>query len=331
MRSADRGIIGKCAKGKNLDDEIRRGVGFHAGNIFFVDRNAGNDGSSGESWDDALVTIAQANSKCTTRNNDIIVYRGRLTGGNRFTDSQEITKDGVHLMGAGYLFGHGGGRDSVFVNPQTVATPSNATLIEASVPGASKGGLILGANNIEVAGIYFYSPDATQAQCNIAADDSRYSQSIHDNWFQGSLSDGTGVADRTMSICIQGMSQGYIGFNHFDSPETAILLRGGSARFSHTNIVEENVINRPKWGIHLLTGALDSLLRKNRVLPRGGLSYGYALTCGLLIDALANYNVIEDMEVYNATKGTAYTDSGTANVLRRCYYDITGGAGTLYT
>jgi hypothetical protein len=296
-----------------------------------VNRNAGNDSNPGDCWDEPLLTIAMANEKCETRNNDVIVFRGRLTSGNRFSDSQEITKDGVHLLGAGYLFGHGGGRDSVFVMPQTVVTPSNATLIEAEVAGSSYGGLILGANDIEVAGIYFYSPDATKQQCNIAADDSRYSHSIHDNWFQGTLSDGVGVASRTMGICLQGHSQVYIGWNHFDSPEIGVLLRTGSARYNHTNIIEHLVMHRPKYGVRLLQGGNENYIHHIRIMPRGALGYGYALTTGILLEASANDNIVEDCEVYNATKGTAYTNSGTANVLRRCYYDITAGAGTLFT
>jgi len=326
VRSSTRGIINKCAAGRNLDDEIRRAIGFHAGNIFFVDRNAGNDGSSGESWEEALLTVAQANSKCTTRNNDVIVFRGRLTSGNRFSDSQEITKDGVHLLGAGYIFGHGGGRDSVFVNPQTVATPSNASLLG----NYAKGGLILGANNIEVAGIYFYSPDATQVQCNITTDDSRYSCSIHDNWFQGSLIDGAGVDDRTTAIALAGMSQGYIGHNFADAPEQFLHIQGGSARYNHTCIIEHNVITRPKYTFYLMSGASECFYRKNRTLPRGGYGYGYALTRCYHIEAGANYNMFEDEECYQATKETVVADSGTGNVFRRLYYDVTSGAGTLY-
>jgi len=287
-----------------------------------VDRANGNDGNDGQSFDTAMKTIDAAIDKCEEYRNNAIVLQGRVTTGQQFVALQTIDIQGIHLLGAGALFGFGGGRDSCFVSPQAAGDVAGAQGV------TSKGGLALTDDDIEVAGLRFYGPDVTQLQTHIITGDSKPRDvSIHDNIFQGDVS---GAGEQS-GIQLSGIECGYVGFNYFYFTEYGLVMRSASTRYNTGVLVEENIFRSNKYGINLKAEACLNYLRKNRVLVEGAVGYGWALTQGLLMDALANDNLIEDMYVMHATKGNAYTDNGSNNVLQNCTYGVTSGTLVTYS
>jgi len=320
-------IIKECSRGKYFDTLVRSFALAAYGSIFFVDRQTpGVDTQDGESWDTALYTIDKAVEKVTANRGDVIFFRGRVTTGQQFSSQQVINKNGVHLFGMGWLYGKGGGYNSCYVSAQAAAGSSNfaATICE-------KGGLELYAHGIEVAGLKFYGPDVAQLQGHIVSGKDSGSPfqgiSIHDCDFQGDVN-GSGEQS---GIFMESQEALYVGFNNFYYTEYGICLRAGGSDYSSGALIEENVLRGCKYGIRIADDAILNLIRKNRHLVEGTQGRGWAMTAGLQVDAGAEENMFEDEEIYHATKGTAVVNNGTNTVFRRVYYDVTSGAGTLYT
>jgi hypothetical protein len=320
-------IIKVCSKGKYFDTLVRSFAMAAYGSQFFVDRNTpGVDTQDGESWDTPLLTLTKAVEKCTANKGDVIFWRGRVTTGQQLLTQQIINKNGIHLFGMGWLFGKGGGYNSCFVSPQTALGSDNfaATICE-------KGGLELFAHGIEVAGLKFYAPDVAQLQGHIVSGKDTGSPfqgiSIHDNDFQGDVN-GSGEQSGVFLESQEGL---YFGFNNLYYTEYGVCLRSGGSDYSTGALIEENVFRGNKYGLRIAVDACLNLIRKNRHLVEGALGRGWAMTQGVLVDIGGNDNDFEDLEIYHATKNTAITNNGTANVFRRCYYDVTSGAGTLFT
>lgn len=327
MRSSERGILSRCAKGKNLDDEIRRLMGYAPGAIFFVDRGNGNDGNSGESWDESLLTINQASNKCSNYCNDVIIFRGRVTGGHKFANAtvQEIDKSDVHLYGAAWLFGIGGGQGSAILPGDAPTGTSNSTSM------AKVTCLNLGQNDIEVAGLKFfggYSEMNTDAWM-ITNDNNRgINHSIHDCMFAGDVDGGATSAD---GIGLVGAENCLIYRNLFRFSKIAIRLCGDGARYSNGCIVRDNLIFGPKYGVYLNDSCTENFFEENTIFPK--YSYGHTFVNGIYIGSTGGVtgNKFKKDTIYHATKGTAVSDAGTGTIFHDVYYGTTSGALTLYT
>ena len=321
-------VIKECARGKYFDVLVRTFAMAAYGTSYFVDRNTGVDTQDGESWDTALKTLNVANGKCEDNKQNIIFFRGRITGSLKETAAEILTKKSIHLFGAGYLYGKGGGCYSAFLPYPSVGAPSNFTI----TGDITKGGLeVYCGQGFEVAGMKFYGYDVTQLMAHIICGKSDgaplQGYSIHDCDFQGDVA-GSGEQS---GLALSALEGPYIGFNNFYYTEYGITLIAGGADYSTGALIEENVFRGCKYGIHLQNESCLNLIRKNRHLVEGALGRGWAMTQGILVDSGANDNDFEDEEIYHATKGNAITDNGSNNVFRRCYYNVTSGAGTLYT
>lgn len=288
------------------------------GNFYYVDVENGDNDNDGESPENAVADINAANDLCTADKGDVIIFSSRLTSGNQFTEQQVINKRGIKLLGIGYILGLGGGYDSCFVTPHTCTGILDGDAHDFNC------GLVLGADGIEVAGIKFYNPDATQAQFHIGLLDGQGDArgcSIHDNEFQGQLG---GTADRTCGIKAVGIETLHIFRNHLYACETGIEICGGSERYSSENIIQDNIITKPKYGIHLSGGStVENLIQHNSIFKKN--VYGYTLSNCILIAAGANGNHFYQNKLGTTDADEAITDNGTANSFIDNYYEDAGG------
>jgi len=294
------------------------------GEIFFVNRDStkGSNSNHGKSPDSPLLDINAAVAKCTDYNNDYIVFSGRLTSGQQFSEQQVIDVDGVHLIGASRFFGMGGGyADSCFVTPHTCGSILDGDANDF------KCGLVLGADGIEVAGIRFYNPDATQAQFHIGLLDNQGNGrncSIHDCQFQGQTA---GTASRTSGVKAVGVETLHVFRNHFYACETGIEIKGGAKRYATENILQGNIISKPKYGINLSGGSTtENEIIENMITQKG--TYGYAMTAGINVHNDASKNNFLHNWVFHGTKGTAFSPGTGTNYWILNYYSDSGG--TLY-
>lgn len=74
------------------------GIPVTFGNYWFVDAVNGSDGNTGNSTQSAFATIAQAYSKVTTNNDDVILIRGTSTA-NSLSSMLTVAKNRVHFVG----------------------------------------------------------------------------------------------------------------------------------------------------------------------------------------------------------------------------------------
>lgn len=306
-----------------IPDELYReiyrvGQWLNWGEVFYVDPEHGSATGSGKTPGEALNTINLAVAKCLDDRGDVIVFKSRLTGGNQFDAQQVIDKRGVKLLGGGLFRGMGRGFPSCFVTPHTCGS------ILAGDAHDFYCGLVLGADGIEVAGIKFYNPDATQAQFHIGLLDNQGNArncSIHDCVLQGQMS---GLADRTRGIKAVGIETLHVFRNLLYSCEHGVEIEGGSKRFSSQCVIEDNLIACAKYGIHFPTGGgiVENWILRNKIMPKK--NYGYTITNGILVGALANGNFFGENYVGHDTKLTCYTDNGTDNIWLKNYYGKTG-------
>jgi len=320
-------IIKECSAGKYFDTLVHRYAALVFDDIIFVDRNSGVDTMDGQSWDTALKTINAAMDKCTANKHNAVVFRGRITGSLKETVAELIDVASVHLLGGASLFGKGGGNYSAFLPYPSVGAPAGFTMSGA----ITKGGLAISASGIEISGMKFYGYDVTQLMAHIVCgkDDGAPLQSfsIHDNDFQGDVA-GTGEQS---GLALESLEGSYIGYNNFYYDEYGLTMRSGGSDYSTGNMIEENIFRGCKYGIRLQNEACLNSVRKNKFYVEGALGRGWALTQGILIDAGANDNILEDNYVMHATKGNAYTDNGTANIFQNCLYGVTSGTLVTYS
>ena len=291
------------------------------GDVYFVHRDSskGADTNNGEQPTSPLLTLNAAVDKCTERNNDTIIFSGRTTSGQAFSDYQSIDVRGLHLLGAGFLFGALGFDLSTYV---CYHTPTAHGL-----GFGSPAGLLVEADSVEIAGIKFYNPDATKIQTEVGLNcdgdpgDGR-ACSIHDNEFQGQTG---GTTDRTRGIELIGSESTIVEKNRFYCCEYGIYLRGGSTRYAEDNIIQDNRIHSPKYGIYVDTTVAECQFLKNRISQKSIL--GYAMTVGITIPA-ASGNLFAENIVGHATKGNAFSPGTGTNYWINNYYS--GSGGTLY-
>jgi hypothetical protein len=287
------------------------------GSIFFVDRASGSDSHSGKTPTEALLTLDAAVALCTDYAGDVIVFKGRTTSGQKFTDYQTINKVGVKLIGAGSFFGGGAAYDSTFVCPQT----PTAHGLDFGVPC----GLLVEAGGVEIAGIKFYNPDATKIQAEVEGNCDYGSGRatgivIHDCIFQGQ---NAGTADRTRGIELIGTEQAILYRNQYYCAEYGIYMRSGSYHNAQGCIIQGERIYGSKYGLFLDTNVCDNLF--DDILVGQKSNTGYAMTNGVKVHTLSTGNTFRNVDVGHATKTTAFAPGAGANAWLKCYYGITGG------
>jgi hypothetical protein len=289
------------------------------GNVYYVDQNNGNDANDGLTRETALKTITAADALCTDNHNDYIVFKGKTTSGGQYNATEAvITKKGVHLVGDAYFRGMGGGYSD------SCLTWANTAGVMDSNYGTYKVGLQVKADGVEIAGIKFYNPDATQAQYAIGFMDSSGGGrgfSVHDCYFQGQYD---GPADRTSGIIVIGVESGHIYNNFFYACETTIKMQAGGVRYCTKIVVEKNVIQGSKYGVYLNgLDVCDNVIIDNDFVDKG--AYGYTMVNGILIVTGANGNYVARNMFGTTTATTAITNGGTNNMFIENYDAATSG------
>lgn len=293
--------------------------------VVYCDVGRGTTGGSGESWETATNTVNGALDRIYSGSNSnargrhfLILFQSRLTSGNVLTTKTVIDIQGVSLIGAGLMYGMGGGWDSCFVNYHTMTA-------ESDLSGApfTKAGLSIEADDCVVAGLKFYNPDATQKQVHLTTNDAHGARNcaIINNVFQGQ----NGTADRTSGVQLVGSETALVADNQFYQCEYGVTLHGGGTRYVNRCIVENNKIFSPKYGIYLSNSSTtDNLIIGNTVVNKQ--TYGYTMTDGIYCANAAQGNLFQDNVVGHATEGTAYAAGSGTNYWINNYYSGSGGS-----
>ena len=327
-------ILEECNRGYRL----RTRVGLYSSIIYedirFVDRGNGSDGQDGSDWAHAKKTINEAQDEFYSGSRDLargrnyaIVFRGRLTGGNAFTATegqQRMDVPGTHIIGAGSIYGDGGGWDSCFVtNSQYMSSDSHL-----SGCGAARVGLLMEADNCSVTGVKFYCSDETNAMWHVALHDydqtnssgnAGRNQQVLNCHFQGDV-DGT---KEIKGIAVDGGEACSVLGCRFQYTHTGIKFAGGGTRYANQNIFQNNVFIGNKYGIQGgNASATDNLISDNYVVAKG--TYGWAITYGIDGANSSTDNVYANNIVGHGTEGTAF-NYGTGNFWVRNYHSGSGG------
>jgi hypothetical protein len=301
--------------------------------IVFVDRANGSDAQDGSNWDQAMKTINKACDEFYGGTRDkargrhfAIMFRGRLTYGNRWLTQQIIDIPGVHLIGGGQLYGDAGGWDSCYVTDSTLLT-ANARL--SGMPAITKAGLQIQADDVMVSGLKFYSCDQTVTHLALAvldydstagSDNSGRNVLITNNTFQGDWESGT---THVSGVGMNGTECSSVVGNKFYGCEYGIILGSGGQRYVDSCIIKDNVVISPYKGI--FTGGTndvtDNMISDNYIV--GKRTYGWTLTYG--IDAGGSHgNLFARNIVGNATETTAF-NYGSNNHWILNYHTTAGG------
>ena len=307
-------------KFNELDTRITKIERF--GNLFFVDTTNGHDTQfSGLRPNQAKKTINAAVALCEDYNHDVIIFKSKLWS-PQFTEQQVIDVKSVHLFGHGYMYGMGGGWGSCFNTPATCDS-----ILEGDIHDF-KCGLVLAKDDIEVAGLKFINPNATQAQWHLGLLDNlgdARNCAIHDCIFQG---DQSGTPDRTSGIRSVGVESGLIFRNEFYCCEQAVRLESGSKRFSTKNIIRDLKIQGSAYGLTLREiSCMENFCDHIDILPKQ--YYGYAMTAGMYVYQ-APGNMFHDIFVGHATVATAYRTNINTNYWPRCWYVDANGKAVEY-
>jgi len=325
-------IIEECGAGYLL----RSRVGLYSSMIYdqvvFVDRDKGANGNDGSDWSKPVKDINAAMDKLpgggvnsvARGRHYAIIFRSRLTSGNKFTAKQTVDVQGVHLIGAGILLGMGGGWDACFVTDYAVLVDD----ADLSGLAALKAGLQIDADDFLVAGIKFYAPDAAGGMYHIAINDAHGGRNcaIINSVFQGDLNGAVSVH----GVGLNGCETALVKDNLFYYEDEAISIGGGGTRYAHGCSIRDNEIDACRYGIRGKNAStVRNKLIRNIITPRDPVAaYGWAITRGIDLTQGQGFLCVEDF-VGHATKGTAFAP-GTNNIFHRCFYGGTGAAATEY-
>ena len=332
--ASDKRILAECAKGYKLQTRTQLYSNLIYDQVVFCDRANGSDGNTGEDWDHAVKTINGAVDKFYGGVRDAargrlyaIIFRSRLTGGNAFTATegqQVINIPGVHLIGAGSIYGDGGGWDSCFVTNSTYMD-SEAHL---SGIGAARVGLLTENDNILVTGLKFYCSDETNAMWHVAIHDYDQTESSGNSGrnvqvlnchFQGDV-DGTAQIN---GVGVDGGEACSVIGCRFQYTHIGIKFAGGGVRYANQCIFQDNVAIGNKYGIQGgNASATDNLIKDNYVVAKG--SYGWAITYGIDGANSSTDNMYVNNYVGHATEATAF-NYGTGNFWINNYHCGSGG------
>jgi hypothetical protein len=293
--------------------------------FLYVDPANGNDANSGLSWDQALATINQAmtliGSNSTVRGSHFaIIYQGRLTGGNAFPGTQTVNVQGVALLGAGWLYGMGGGWDSCFVSKGSLLT-QNPDLTGLRTEYVA---LNIQADDVLIAGLKFYAADIGNPFYHIALDDTvgggrncLVTQCV----FQGDVNGAQNVYGVGFNGSENSVAQGNMAYYM----KEAFTLGGGPTRYCHISAVQENLIADSERAISVInSSAENNWLIRNRIMQKA--TYGFAMVAGIDFTGSGNGMICAENYVGHGTKTTAYVKGAGTDYWYNNYY----GTNVLY-
>lgn len=315
--------------------------------VIFIDPKRGGDGADGSDWDHAVATINAACDLCyggdstsetyaRGRGAFAFIYRAFNTGGNEYATQQIIDVDGVHLIGAGQLYGAGAFMDSAFMVNGNKLTP------DAELTGipSTYAGLLVKAENVIIDGIKFVLRDGTHYPFMVAVSDQHPADDVSHGragigfgMFNCELQGMSDASGTEYGIGLCGTEAPVLKGNHYRYFTQAISIGGGPIRYANNGIIQDEVISGCAYGIKgYNSGAVGTMIDNVRVKKGTGSGstppYGFALVGG--IDWTAGvYNYMTNCFVNHATVGTAYV-AGTNNFWHRCWYGDTGAAATEY-
>jgi len=132
---------------------IGNGIPASSGNYYFVDYTNGNDGYDGLSMDTPFKTVAQAYSRATTNNDDVICLMGSAT--HVLTEMLSVTKNRVHFVGIDGTFGRMYGQNAKVSLGVTTAATDIATVKNTGVRNSFTNIKFLNSNTV-TEGIYCF-------------------------------------------------------------------------------------------------------------------------------------------------------------------------------
>lgn len=326
----------KSAAGRSFGSLVREEAAAIYDRVLYVDARRGADGATGEDWDTALQSINGAMDKlyggddsstnypqdARARSAFAVVYRGFLTGGNAYATQQIIDVSGVHLIGAGQLYGPGSQFESTFVVDGSKLT-ANTNL--SGLP-STYAGLIIEADACVVDGIYFYHNNGTNNPYSLAISDyETHSGSsghanagrgcgVYDSVFQGDVNGSSSIYG--VGLC--GAESNVVAGNHFRYSKQGITLGGGPNRYANGNRLSDNLFSGCERGIvHYNAAVAENTVERALITDKS--TYGFSLVAGLDCTTGAGMHAI-DCRVGHATKTTAYI-VGTGNLFTNCIYN----------
>lgn len=252
--------------------------------VVFVDRANGSDSNGGTSWADAMATVNGAILKIYGGVNSLargrhylIVYQGRTTSGLKHTSLQTISIEGVDLIGAGLLYGHGGGPDSTFVcgDPTGYAVP---------------GHLQITASGVRVAGIQFYqsSDVAPATEQNYIYLTDPIGAAIHDNTFIGVNNNGDITNMKMNGVRALGFEGLALFRNHFYYCYRGFQPEAGAVRYATKALIENNRFQACDIGIY----SPDQYFTESEIelnIIQDKQNYGFPMTAGIkMVSASGN-------------------------------------------
>lgn len=317
-------IIKECSKGYKLATRARLYTNFIYDQIVFLDRTNGSDGNDGESWSTPVNTINGAMDKIWGGSNSTargrhfaVIFRSRLTGGTKSTANEVIDIQGVHLIGAGVLYGMGGGWDSCFV------TDNNALTADSDLTGlsATKVGLRVDADDVLISGLKFYAPtDYTTAFYHVALNDAHGGRNcaVINNVFQGDVN-GTRSFH---GVGINGSETALVAGNQFYFHDEGVTVGGGETRYASQCVIEDNRFFGCKYGIRTTNASTVMNEILNNYFTQQS-TYGWAMTRGIDLTYGTGFLCANNI-VGHATEGTAFA-YGTGNFWINNYHSGSGG------
>lgn len=288
--------------------------------VVYLDRANGIDGQSGDDWRNSVQTINGAMDAIYGGVNSVargrhfaVIYRGRTTSGLAFTTEQVIDIEGVHLIGAGQWYGHGGGHDSCFVASDPTGFTDGCCLL------VSVGGCL-------VSGIKWYDPDDTGASHPYIRATDPIGFAAVNNVFIGSNNNGDVTGRHTDALDLRGAEGFYFSGNEYYYIENPITLEAGAVRYTHKGIIENEVGFGCYRGLYFKDAyGIENLAQRCRWLPRQ--NYGFVLTYGFdLASGNPSGNTFIENYVGHATKGNAYAKGSGTNWWLNNYFNT----NTLY-
>jgi len=334
-KMGDTRILSECARGYKLNTRVALYANMIFDQVVFIDRGYGKDGNDGSDWDNAVQTIEGAQDllpgggQGLDRKDQDAIARGRnyalifqslLTSGNSYSVHQRLSLGGLHLIGAGLLYGAGGGHESCFVTPP--ATISKGCGLEVSYSDSAPKAR---AKACSIEGIRFYNPDSVEAEHYHVLVQDPQGIVIQNCTFQGSDADGDVTGRHTGGIIVKGCEDFVFLNNKFYYCENAINLQAGPIRYAHKGVIERNVGFGCYRGVYCPDAyALENLLEDNRWLPKQ--NYGYTLTRGFDLSGNPSGNTFRKNYVGHDTKANAYYKGSGTNFWDANYY----GTNVLY-
>jgi hypothetical protein len=317
----------KQAAGQSFGSLVRAEACAIYDKVVYLDTERGLDGNTGDDWSSPVKTINGAIDKWFGGDNDTakgrhlaIVLRGRTTTGLAQTSMQTIDVEGVHLIGAGAWYGHGGGGDSCLVCGSSTAY-------------ASKCAIKVTRSNCSIEGIKFYMPSeyalGSEEYHIYATNPTDFA--VTNCQFIGANSNGDMTGKYGGGILIEGSEGAYLANNEFLYCYRGIKGMAGSSRYFHKSKIYGNAMFGNDIGIYFGdTYELENDVGWNSILrpSPSGTAYGYTMTGGIVLNGCSG-NYFHDNRVGHATKATAYTKGAGTNYWSLNYYDA-GSGGTLY-